>query len=181
MNTSTAPATPGAAPPTKAPHKRARTAQAGTPGAADLPPLRGDEFVKFAELVRIIDMSRAWFLTECALDAFPKFARIDAYLIWRRSEVQQWIADKLAGPRFPAGSLKAWPNTRAGNDRLIGIEEAGELMGVSMSTIWRKVRAEEVPGGVKLGQRSLWSLGEVSAFVSGRFDAARDGGQGAQS
>ena len=57
-----------------------------------------------------------------------------------------------------------------------------DMLGISTSSVWRRMRAEEMPGCVKLGQRSLWSHGEVSAFVASRFDAARDADkQGVQS
>ena len=136
-------------------------------------PFSVSELARFTEVLETVKMGRAWVLTEVACGNFPQFAKIDSYLLWRWAEVQKWVDERLTRcTRYPKDS-GVWPNGAIGADRSITVDEVAALLSVSVSTVWRRVSAGELPGSIKLGSRTLWSWGEVTTCIADRFEAAQ--------
>lgn len=166
-------------PPTAAPSpvKPAQASQAKPTPRSAARPLSEENLIKAKDVEAMVNMGRGWILAEVALGGFPRFAKIDSYLLWRCSEVNAWIADKVKNaPRFRNGAT--WPNLYADRDRLIDIKQVAGLMGLAPVTIYRKCADGGLPYFFKLGRRSLWSWGEVQTCIDSRFNKALQGQHG---
>ena len=63
--------------------------------------------------------------------------------------------------------------TAPDHDRLIDINERSHITGEGRSTIYERIKADEVTV-VKLGRRTLFSEAEAYAFVKAKLEAARE-------
>lgn len=53
--------------------------------------------------------------------------------------------------------------------------EAARRAGMSVATIWRKVKAGEFPTPVRIGRRTLWRSDEVTQWIERETNAYRAG------
>ena len=58
------------------------------------------------------------------------------------------------------------------NDRLITVKEVAELLGCSVSTVWRRVKKGLLPPPIRMLGMTRWSLCEINTVIQG-FLAAR--------
>lgn len=72
------------------------------------------------------------------------------------------------------------PGELAGEeDRFISVREAAHLIGMSMSWLWKAVRAGRFPGPVRLSDNCVrWRLSEVRGWMTDPAGWNRTNGQG---
>ncbi|MFC1452843.1 helix-turn-helix transcriptional regulator [Verrucomicrobiota bacterium] len=61
-----------------------------------------------------------------------------------------------------------------GQDRLITINDAAEMLGMSARAVYRLVASQELPGPVKIGRSSRMSAMEVQSYIT-RLKSCRPG------
>lgn len=55
-------------------------------------------------------------------------------------------------------------------ERLLRVQEGAQMLGISKSFFWQRVRSGEIPKPVKLGRLSRWRLSDIEAVIE---EAAR--------
>jgi excisionase family DNA binding protein len=60
-----------------------------------------------------------------------------------------------------------FPRVPPDNDRLLNVEEAAQRLGLSVSTVYKKSQACELPS-VKMGSRTLFRPADLDAYTASR-------------
>lgn len=56
--------------------------------------------------------------------------------------------------------------------RLVNAKEVSLMTGLSLTSVYERARARELPGVVKIGRRTLFDLDQLEAFIAGGGDYA---------